>query len=89
MLMSRERSDHWANTVQIFTREEAKKLVEEDPKRTWPLVPANVKIQLKDRVNELLANENIPTIQDDDILSWRMSLAVRDAIVSAGTCSLC
>ena len=73
------------NRLQLFTRDEARKLVQEHPEWTWPLVPDDKKNELRRRVNALLVNEGIPTVEDD-IHTWRMSYAVRDAHKNLGTC---
>jgi len=73
------------NRWQLFTRDEARKLVQEHPEWTWPLVPDDERNESRRRVNALLVNESIPTVEDD-IYSWRMSYAVRDAHKNLGTC---
>lgn len=73
------------NMLQSFTRDEAKKLVQEHPEWTWPLVPDNKKDELRRRVNVLLSKNGIREVEDD-ICQWRMSLAVRDALKNLGTC---
>ena len=61
----------------MFTRDEARILLQENPKCTWRQVPSNVNTAVGDRVNALLESEEIPTV-DQDIIRWRMANALRD-----------
>jgi hypothetical protein len=64
--------------MQMITKDEARRLTAQNLSWTWPNVPADVKTELHDRVNRLLADEGIPEV-GDDVLSWRMSIAIRDS----------
>jgi hypothetical protein len=56
------------------------------PERTWAAVPANEKYDVRDRVNDALTKEGIRKV-GDDIIGWRMAIAVRDLKQSSGMCS--
>ncbi|KAF2272003.1 uncharacterized protein EI97DRAFT_427104 [Westerdykella ornata] len=60
------------------TREEAKKIVQKFPGITWPNVPSPIRSEVRSCVNASLASESIPAVEDD-VLGWRMALAIRDA----------
>ncbi|KAF2277933.1 uncharacterized protein EI97DRAFT_466046 [Westerdykella ornata] len=62
----------------MITREEARKHVQGDPTRSWPSVAAHEKKAMLDRINQLLANEDIPEVSQSLFL-WRMKKAIQDA----------
>ncbi|KAF2105686.1 hypothetical protein BDV96DRAFT_608029 [Lophiotrema nucula] len=66
----------------LFTLTEAKRVVGENPGRTWKQTPATEKAVVKAAVNKQLAKEGIPEV-GDAIIRWRMGLAVRDVIKQA------
>ena len=64
---------------QKFSLSESRELVRTHPDRTWVDVPADVKEDVRTRINTLLADENIPQV-GEDVIRWRMGLCVRDVI---------
>jgi hypothetical protein len=56
------------------------------PERTWAAVPANEKYDVRDRVNDALVKEGICKV-GDDLIGWRMAIAVRDLKQSTSMCS--
>ena len=64
---------------QTLTWEEAERLRLSHPTRSaWFKVPADEQEELLERLNELLAAENIPQVATE-VLDWRMAQAVRKA----------
>jgi hypothetical protein len=61
-----------AHAIQRFTKVEVLVLVEKSPDRKWKEVPADEAMEIKDRINSLLAKEKIPAVQDN-VLKWRMT----------------
>ncbi|KAF2744336.1 hypothetical protein M011DRAFT_479924 [Sporormia fimetaria CBS 119925] len=68
----------WASFYR-FTREEARRILEACPGRTWTNMPAPLRTQTFERIQVLLASEGIPGVSED-IVNWRMVIAVRDAL---------
>ncbi|KAF2744354.1 hypothetical protein M011DRAFT_479935 [Sporormia fimetaria CBS 119925] len=71
----------WASFYR-FTREEARRIHEACPGRTWPNMPAPLRMETHERLQAHLASEGIPGVSED-IVDWRMVTTVRDALRDA------
>ncbi|KAF1958022.1 hypothetical protein CC80DRAFT_491330 [Byssothecium circinans] len=67
----------WARFYEL-TKDEARRLTQENLSLTWPRTPEEKKKEVMDRINAALCNENMQPV-GDDVLHWRMSSAVRDS----------
>lgn len=71
----------------MITKDEARKIIQHDYSWTWRRVPANVKLQIIDKVKQALRSEGIPEV-GDDVLVWRMPNALRDCRHLTCKCSV-
>ncbi|PVH98611.1 hypothetical protein DM02DRAFT_565976 [Periconia macrospinosa] len=62
----------------VITKDEANDITQHHPTWTWPRIPADKKLEIIERINTLLRLEKIPE-PEEDILAWRMSIAIRDS----------
>ncbi|KAF2245020.1 hypothetical protein BU26DRAFT_568995 [Trematosphaeria pertusa] len=65
------------NMIQSSPRKKALVLAEKYV--SWVHVPANEQMRVHDRVNEKLADEEIPKV-GEDMLRWRMGYCIRDRV---------